>query len=90
MKQVITFEITGKRASGLVLLHLTVVLHQLHLHPVALSWEDPSGTDQVGADMLVLPNPTKLQQMLDALRTTDGIKNVVLEAPGSSGEPAVH
>ncbi len=94
MKHIITFEgISGRTPSGF-LLHIAVVFHQLRISPESFVWSEIPSGGEVRLWIVVAEETGKVEQLVEALKCTDGARNVHssvedpgVRPPGSTGLP---
>ena len=86
MKCTITFEAHSFRLTGVMLLHIAVVLHQLRINPEAFEWKE-SGEADVRLWLLVVREESRLRELTRALEATEGVTNVIVTSENQANEP---
>lgn len=87
MKTAITFTAAPEHPSGSLLLHIAILLHQMRINPESLIWTAADGSG-VWLWMIVVREELRVRELVRALESTDGARNVRVESvPGGLTDP---
>lgn len=81
----VTFKATDAHSSGALLLHLSIVLHQLRIDPVSIGMENVIDTPRLDTWRFVIREDARVKEFTEALKIAAGVRSIVVERPPTGG-----